>query len=136
MSLDFFADLTARGLVHQTSSPELRDALAARKLTAYIGFDPTAASLHVGSLLPVLTLVRFQRAGHRPIAIIGGGTGLIGDPSGKQAERTMLTREKLRENLAGIRGQLERFLDFSEGKAVLVDNADWLGELKLIEFLR
>lgn len=136
MSTDFFEDLTARGLVYQTSSPALREALSAGKMTAYVGFDPTAASLHVGSLLPVMMLMRFQRAGHRPIAIIGGGTGLIGDPSGKQAERTMLTPEKLAENLAGLRGQLERFLDFTDGRALLIDNADWLGKLPLIDFLR
>lgn len=137
MSTDFVEDLELRGLVHQMTAPELREEMNKERFTAYIGFDPTAASLHVGSLLPVLALARLQRAGHRPIAIIGGGTGLIGDPSGKESERTMLTREKLAVNLAGIRAQLERFLDFSgEGGAVLVDNADWLCSLNLVEFLR
>lgn len=135
-SIDLLADLQARGLVHQLSSPDLGAALQTSRITAYIGFDPTAASLHVGSLLPVLNLVRLQRAGHRPIAVVGGGTGLIGDPSGKQAERQMLTKDKLAENLNAMRAQLERFLDFSEGNALLVDNGDWLNELKLVDFLR
>jgi tyrosyl-tRNA synthetase len=137
MTLDFHADLAARGLLHQSTSPEVADLLRAGPLTAYIGFDPTADSLHVGSLLPVLALVRLQRAGHRPIAVVGGGTGMIGDPSGKSSERTMLTREQIDANVAGIRRQLERFLDFSGATAArVVDNLDWLGRLDLIGFLR
>ncbi|HEX2164790.1 MAG TPA: tyrosine--tRNA ligase [Thermoanaerobaculia bacterium] len=126
-----------RGLV-EDSTPGLPEALAEGPVTGYVGFDPTAPSLHVGSLLPILNLARLQRAGHRPIAIAGGGTGLIGDPSGKSDERQLLTREKVAENLAGIRAQLARFLDFSPGptQAVLVDNAEWLGELGLMDFLR
>lgn len=137
MTLDFLQDLTARGLVHQSTSPELEPLLRQGPITAYIGFDPTAASLHVGSLLPMLALARLQRAGHRPIAIIGGGTGMIGDPSFKATERSMLTKDQLAVNLAGIRGQLERVLDFSGPHgAKLIDNADWLCKLNLIEFLR
>ncbi|HRC86312.1 MAG TPA: tyrosine--tRNA ligase [Thermoanaerobaculia bacterium] len=137
MSVDFVAGLTERGLVSQVTDPELRELMLRERVTAYIGFDPTAASLHVGSLLPILQLVRLQQAGHRPIAIAGGGTGLIGDPSGKQSERPMLTEAKLAENLEGIRSQLERFLDFSgENGALLVNNADWLCSLNLVAFLR
>jgi tyrosyl-tRNA synthetase len=107
-------------------------------VTGYIGFDPTAASLHVGSLLVVMSLVHLQRAGHRPIAIVGGGTGMIGDPSGKSQERQLLSAEVIEQNLLGIRSQLERFLDFNAKKnpATIINNADWLGELKLLEFLR
>ncbi|MBW3569909.1 MAG: tyrosine--tRNA ligase [Gemmatimonadetes bacterium] len=136
MTSDFFDDLEARGLVHGASEGA-REALAAGPLTAYIGFDPTASSLHVGSLLPILALARLQRAGHRPIALVGGGTGMIGDPSGKTVERQLLTREDVERNVAGIREQLGRFVDFSgEGGAVLIDNHDWLGGVGLIEFLR
>ena len=136
MSTDFLEDLRKRNLIHAVSSPELAQKLSADRVTAYIGFDPTADSLHVGSLLPLVTLRRFQQAGHRPIGLVGGGTGLIGDPSGKQTERTLLTTEQLAINLAGIRKQVERFLDFDPGDAVLVDNSEWLCKLNLIEFLR
>lgn len=139
----FFEDMKARGLVKDVSAPAqagwpaLHERFASGPVTGYVGFDPTAASLHVGSLLQVLTLVRLQRAGHRPIAVVGGGTGLIGDPSGKASERPMLGRERLEENLAGIRTQLERFLDFGGSNgAILADNCAWLGELKVIDFLR
>lgn len=133
----FLPDLEWRGLLHQMTSDDLRAQLAAKPVTAYIGFDPTAASLHIGSLLQVLALVRLQRAGHMPIAVVGGGTGLIGDPSGKTAERQLLTRDKLDENVAGIRTQLERYLDFSGPCAAkLVNNADWLCNIGFIDFLR
>ena len=133
----FFAEMTWRGLVEE-HTPGLPEALADGPVTGYIGFDPTAASLHVGSLLPILNLARFQQAGHRPVAIAGGGTGLIGDPSGKSDERQLLSREKVAENVEGIRAQLSRFLDFSPGpaQALLVNNVDWLGELSLMDFLR
>jgi tyrosyl-tRNA synthetase len=135
--MDLATDLVARGLVHQTTAGAVEEVFAEGPLTAYIGFDPTAASLHVGSLLPVMLLVRLQRAGHRPLALVGGGTGLIGDPSGKASERSMLSEEQLAVNLAGLRSQLERFLDFSgERGAVLVDNAEWLRRLPLLAFLR
>ena len=134
---DFHADLAARGLVHQVTSPDTIELLRTSSVTAYIGFDPTADSLHVGSLLPVLALMRLQRAGHHPIAVIGGGTGMIGDPSGKSSERNLLTMELLEHNLAGQRKQLERFLDFSGAHAArVVNNLDWLGKLDLIGFLR
>jgi tyrosyl-tRNA synthetase len=134
---DFYADIEARGLVHQVTSPDVIELLRTASVTTYIGFDPTADSLHVGSLLPVLALMRLQRAGHHPIAVIGGGTGMIGDPSGKSSERNLLTTELLEANLAGQRRQLERFLDFSGPHAArMVNNLDWLGKLDLIGFLR
>jgi len=114
------------------------EAFAGEPRTAYIGFDPTASSLHVGSLLPIMALVHLQRAGHHPIAVVGGGTGLIGDPSGKTQERQLLTRDQVAENLDGIRRQLEPFLDFKAkaNPARLVNNLDWLGELRMVDFLR
>jgi tyrosyl-tRNA synthetase len=136
MKTDFFDDLRQRDLIHQVSSPELADVLRRGRVTAYIGFDPTADSLHVGSLLPLVTLMRFRKAGHRPIGLIGGGTGLIGDPSGKEAERTLLTREQLEQNLVGIRRQVEQFLDTAHGDALLTDNSEWLCQLNLVDFLR
>jgi tyrosyl-tRNA synthetase len=132
-----FDEFEWRGLVYG-ATPGLRELLAREKLTAYIGFDPTAASLHVGSLLPILGLARLQRFGHSPIAIAGGGTGMIGDPSGKSQERQLLTKEKIEENLQGIKGQLARFLDFEakDNPARIVNNADWLATIPLIDFLR
>jgi tyrosyl-tRNA synthetase len=137
--MDLVTTLRARGLVHQVShEDELKAALGRGVLSGYAGFDPTAASLHVGHLLPVMLLAHLQRAGHRPIALVGGATGLIGDPSGKAAERTMLTRDQVAANVAGVRGQLERFLDFDDGPtgAILVDNQAWLGTVSLLDFLR
>lgn len=134
---DFIGALAARGLVHQSTSPDLGDRMRAERVTAYIGFDPTAPSLHVGSLLPLLALVRLQRAGHRPIALVGGATGLIGDPSGKEGERGMMTAEQVATNVAALRRQLERFLDLGGPQgALLVDNAEWLSETRLLAFLR
>jgi tyrosyl-tRNA synthetase len=133
-------DLRFRGLIHQMTDPRLEQRLDAGRLTAYSGFDPSADSLHVGHLLQVCNLRRLQQAGHRPIALAGGGTGFIGDPGGKSEERSLLTRDELRSNLDGIRGQLERFLDFTgaraEAGALLVNNADWLEPMPLFEFLR
>ncbi|CAO0823191.1 Tyrosine--tRNA ligase [Desulfarculales bacterium] len=105
-------------------------------LVGYIGFDPSATSLHVGSLVPILSLVHLQRAGHRPIVVVGGGTGMIGDPSGKTEMRNMLTLEVLTDNAQAIKQQLSRFLDFGANQAVVVNNADWLAPLNYIEFLR
>jgi len=137
MTPDFVADLEARGLLHQCTATDVAELLRREPFTAYIGFDPTADSLHIGSLLPVLALMRLQRAGHFPIAVVGGGTGMIGDPSGKSAERSMLTREQIDANCAGVRAQLERFLDFTGPRAArLVNNMEWLGPLNVIEFLR
>ncbi len=126
-----------RGLLYD-ATPGLKEILAKESVNAYIGFDPTASSLHVGSLLPIMGLARLQRFGHTPIALVGGGTGLIGDPSGKTAERQLLTPEKVQENLEGIKSQLSHFLDFesSENPAKMVNNLDWLGQLQLIDFLR
>ena len=137
MKFDFHADLEARGLVHQATSQDVVTLLRSGPVTTYIGFDPTADSLHVGSLLPVLALMRLQRAGHSPIAVVGGGTGMIGDPSGKSAERNLLTAEMIDFNVRGMRAQLERFLDFGgSNPARLVNNLDWLGKLEVIPFLR
>jgi tyrosyl-tRNA synthetase len=129
-------ELAWRGLLYQNTDG-LAAALARGPLSGYCGFDPTAPSLHVGSLVPVMGLVHLQRAGHRPVALVGGGTGMIGDPSGKSAERQLLTREAVEANVAGIRTQLERFLDFSGRRGALMrNNADWLLGYDLIGFLR
>src|SRR3954471_21734594 len=130
-------ELKWRDLLFQ-STEKIGDALDRGQVTGYAGFDPTADSLHVGSLIPVLGLVHLQRSGHRPIALVGGGTGLIGDPSGKQKERTLQTRDMVAANTAAIRAQLERWLDFTPGPtgALLEDNATWLCEARLVEFLR
>lgn len=135
--MNLFEEYQWRGIVYDATEG-VADALAREKLTAYIGFDPTAASLHVGSLLPVMTLARLQRFGHSPIAIVGGGTGLIGDPSGKTQERQLLTKEKIEENLQGIRSQLLPFLDFEAkgNPARIVNNADWLTAISFTDFLR
>ena len=127
-------DLVFRGLIHQVTDPALPSRLDAGGLTVYIGFDPTADSLHVGSLLQLCTLRRFQLSRHRPIALAGGATGLIGDPGGKTEERAMLTREVLDAYLDGIRPQLGKFLDLSS--ALILDNSAWLSSITAIEFLR
>src|SRR5678810_82138 len=115
--MDIVPDLTWRALIHQSTAPDHLPAwLASGSRTLYCGFDPTSDSLHVGSLLPALILRRFQKAGHRPIALVGGATGMIGDPSGKSEERNLLSVERLQENVAGVKKQLRRFLDFGEGK--------------------
>jgi tyrosyl-tRNA synthetase len=134
----FSEDLRFRGLVHQVTDPAVLERLdSAPPVVAYIGFDPSGPSLHVGSLMQLCTLRRLQAAGHRPIALAGGGTGLIGDPGGKSEERPLLEYEELAANLEGIRPQLERFLDFSgPGGALLLDNAQWLGPLGAVEFMR
>src|SRR5213593_1731797 len=132
-----FDELTWRGLIHHATEG-LAELLARERVTAYIGFDPTASSLHVGSLLTVMGLARLQRFGHSPIAIVGGGTGMIGDPSGKSQERTLLSPGQIEVNLAGIRQQLTPFLDFERAgnPARLVNNADWLAAFDLLGFLR
>jgi tyrosyl-tRNA synthetase len=132
-----FDEFAWRGLVYDATEG-LAEALAGERVVAYIGFDPTASSLHVGSLLTVLGLVRLQRFGHVPIAVIGGATGMIGDPSGRSQERVLLASEQLDANVAGIRAQLARFLDVdaSANRARLVNNADWLGTIDLLSFLR
>src|SRR5213595_2975312 len=134
---NLFDELQWRGLVADATEA-VAEALAKEHVTAYIGFDPTASSLHVGHILTVMGLARLQRFGHTPIAIIGGGTGMIGDPSGKSQERVLLSREQIEANIAGIREQLARFLDFDAGSnaARIVNNADWLGATDVLTFLR
>jgi tyrosyl-tRNA synthetase len=134
----FLDELEWRGILHATT-PGLRARLATgRPIAGYNGFDPTADSLHVGHLIPIFGMVRFQRHGGRPIALVGGGTGMIGDPSGRSSERNLLDLETLARNVAAIRGQLEHFLDFSPGptQAEMANNLDWLGKLSLIDYLR
>jgi tyrosyl-tRNA synthetase len=129
--------LRQRGFIEQTThEQELSDYFETHRATGYIGFDPTASSLHIGSLVPIMSLAHMQRAGHRPIALVGGGTGLVGDPSGKTEMRKMLTLEEVEQNAAGIKQQLSRFLDFNEGRALLLNNAEWLTPLAYIPFLR
>lgn len=134
--MDLYGELEWRGLVH-SATEGAREALARERVTGYIGFDPTASSLHVGSLLVMTALARLQRAGHSPIAVVGGGTGLIGDPK-PTTERALLTLEQVEANVQGIRPQLERFLDFDHPKnpARLINNADWLTKLGAVEFMR
>ncbi len=138
MPTDIYGELEWRGLNYQSTDAELGDKLRAEAVTLYCGFDPTAPSLTVGHLMQMLRLRRFQMAGHRPIVLAGGGTGLIGDPSFRATERPLLSKEAIEANLSGIKPQLERLLDFGEGltQAVLFNNADWLTELKLTDFLR
>ena len=129
-------ELSWRGMVYQHTDG-LADALATDSVSAYAGFDPTASSLHVGHLVPVMGLAHLQRAGHRPIALVGGGTGMIGDPSGKTAERQLVSVEEIEKNSRALEKQLERFLDFSGPKAARMrDNATWLRPLKAVEFMR
>jgi tyrosyl-tRNA synthetase len=137
MSNSFLEELRWRGFLEATTSDDLDAFLSEGRRTIYVGFDPTADSLHLGSLIPVMGLAHAQRHGHRPLVLVGGGTGLIGDPSGKSGERTLLTEEKTREHAAAIRVQLSRFFDLSsDDKALLLNNADWLCPLNLLEFLR
>ncbi len=134
----FLDDLRWRGIL-QATTPGLPERLATgRRISAYIGFDPTADSLHIGHLIPIFGLLRLQRHGGRPVALVGGGTGMIGDPSGRSSERNLLDVPTLEHNVAAIRGQLERFLDFSPGpaQAVMANNYDWLGAISLIDYLR
>jgi len=132
-----FDELQKRGFLYQcTGEAELRQALGAGTVTFYVGFDPTADSLHVGSLIPILAMVHMQRAGHRAIALTGGGTAMVGDPSGKTEMRQMLTEEKIRANAAGISSQLARFLVLDGQRGLALDNITWLRDLKYIDFLR
>jgi tyrosyl-tRNA synthetase len=135
--MSVFGEFKWRGMVYDYTDG-LEQVFSAENVSAYVGFDPSAASLHVGSLLPVMALARLQKHGHRPIAIVGGGTGLIGDPSGKSLERNLLTNEQVKHNLDSIREQLKRFLTF-DGKhnsATIINNADWLTTIPMMDFLR
>ncbi|MEI4524928.1 tyrosine--tRNA ligase [Priestia megaterium] len=137
--MDILQDLEFRGLINQqTDEKGLSELLSKESVRLYCGFDPTADSLHIGHMLPVLILRRFQQGGHQPIALVGGGTGLIGDPSGKKAERTLNEKETVAMFSERIKGQLSRFLDFEEGEnaAVIANNYDWIGSLDVITFLR
>ncbi len=135
--MNLFDEFKWRGMVYDATEG-LADLFANERVTAYIGFDPTASSLHVGNLMTLMALARLQRFGHFPIAIVGGGTGMIGDPSGKSQERTLLALEQIEENVASIRGQLSRFLDFDSptNPARIANNADWLAGIDLLGFLR
>src|SRR3954470_819504 len=131
--------LVERGYIHQLTDAEALDALATREVVpGYIGFDATASSLHVGSLFQIMLLRRVQQSGHKPIVLMGGGTTKVGDPSGKDESRKLLTSEEIDANIASIRRVFERFLTFGDGPtdAVLMNNADWLDKLQYIDFLR
>ena len=132
-----YDELKARGLIAQTTNEEkIRDLLNNDKITFYIGFDPTADSLHVGHFVQIMVMSWMQKAGHVPIALFGGGTGMIGDPSGKTDMRKMLTKETIDHNIACFQKQMSRLIDFSEGKAIMANNGDWLLNLNYIDFLR
>ena len=132
-----YDELKARGLIAQlTNEEKIRDLLNNDKVTFYIGFDPTADSLHVGHFVQIMVMAHMQRAGHLPIALFGGGTGMIGDPSGKTDMRKMLTRETIAHNIECFQKQMARLIDFSDGKALMANNGDWLLNLNYIDFLR
>ncbi|MBW2523585.1 MAG: tyrosine--tRNA ligase [Deltaproteobacteria bacterium] len=138
-SLPILDELSARGLVQDVMAPvDLGALLAQEQVSFYVGFDPTGTSLHAGSLVPITVMARLQRAGHKPFVLIGGATGMIGDPSGKSEERQLLGSDALEANIAGIRAQLARFLDFEQGSnaAVMVNNHDWFGAIGYLQFLR
>src|SRR3712207_197204 len=132
-----FHVLQERGYLKQfTHEEEIRELLEKEKVTFYIGFDPTADSLHVGHFIAMMFMAHMQKYGHKPIALIGGGTAMIGDPSGRTDMRTMMTRETVQHNIDHIKKQMEKFIDFSDGKAILANNADWLWDLNYIDFMR
>lgn len=132
-----FDTLLERGYIKQsTHENEIRKLLGEEKITFYIGFDPTADSLHVGHFIAMMFMSHMQKAGHRPLALVGGGTAMIGDPSGRTDLRKMLTKEDIKNNVSSIKKQLERFIDFKDDKAILVDNADWLLNLNYVDFIR
>ena len=135
--MTIFDELKARGLLAQlTDEEEIKELINNGKATFYIGFDPTADSLHVGHFMALCLMKRLQMAGNKPIALIGGGTGMVGDPSGRSDMRSMMTKETINYNCECFKKQMSRFIDFSEGKALMVNNADWLLDLNYIEFLR
>jgi len=137
MKTNVYEELKARGFIEKTTNDqEISDLLSQNTISCYIGFDPTADSLHIGSLVPIMSLAHMQRFGHRPIALVGGGTALIGDPSGKTEMRKMLSENDIERNISGIQHQLSRFISFEDDKACLVNNAQWLKSLEYIFFLR
>ena len=135
--MQIYDELKARGLIAQVTDEERISKLVNEgKATFYIGFDPTADSLHVGHFIAMMFMAHMQKAGHRPIALLGGGTAMVGDPSGKTDMRSMLTKEQIEHNVSCIKKQMEKFIDFSDDKAILVNNADWLLNLNYVDFLR
>lgn len=137
MPIDFIEELRWRGML-QDIMPGTEELLKSERVSGYIGFDPTASSLHIGNLATIMLLVHLQRAGHKPYVLIGGATGMIGDPSFKAAERTFLSEEELKVNQEGIKKQLMHFLDFENGEnaAVMVNNYDWFKDMGFLQFLR
>ena len=136
---EFLQEMQWRGFIHQATNIEaLDEALASRSVTAYLGFDATASSLHVGSLLQIMLLRHFQRCGHKPVVLVGGGTTKVGDPSGKDATRVMMTQDKIDENIGGISQVFEKFIKFGDGPtdALMVNNDDWLSGIEYLTFLR
>lgn len=135
--MNFVEELRWRGMIHDMT-PGAEDQFQKEMTTAYIGFDPTADSLHIGSLVQIMTLVHLQRAGHKPLALVGGATGMVGDPTGKSAERNLLSEDVLQHNLEGVKAQLERFLDFDcgENSAEVVNNYDWFKDMNFLDFIR
>ena len=135
--MQIYEELKARGLLAQvTDEEQVRELINSGKATFYIGFDPTADSLHVGHFMALCLMKRLQMAGNKPIALLGGGTGMIGDPSGRQDLRKVLTKETIQHNIDCFKVQMSRFIDFSDDKAIMVNNADWLLDLNYIDFLR
>jgi tyrosyl-tRNA synthetase len=135
MARNFIEELRWRGMIHDVM-PGTEEQLTKEVTSGYIGFDPTADSLHIGHLVQIMTLVHFQQCGHKPFALVGGATGMVGDPSGKSAERNLLSEEVLQHNVACVKKQLEKFLDFSAGGAELVNNYDWFKDFKFLDFIR
>ena len=135
--MQIYEELQARGLIAQvTDEAEIRDMINAGKATFYIGFDPTADSLHVGHFMALCLMKRLQMAGNKPVVLIGGGTAMVGDPSGRTDMRQMMTEETIAHNVECFKQQMSRFIDFGEGKAILVNNKDWLMQLNYVEVLR
>ena len=135
--MNFYQELEARGLIQDVSNPEIKELLNTKKISFYIGYDPTAKSLQIGNLFAIITMKRFQIAGHKPYVLLGGATGMIGDPSGKSTERVLLTEEVIKENIEAQKKQFQRILKFDgENPAVMVNNFDWMGQFSFIGFLR
>lgn len=135
--MKFYEELEARGLIADVSNPEIKEILNTKKISFYIGYDPTARSLQIGNLFAIITMKRFQMAGHKPFVVLGGATGMIGDPSGKSSERVLLTEEVIAENIEAQKKQFKSILDFEGANpAIMVNNYDWMGKFTFIEFLR